>query len=136
MHRQVRDAILRVVRLFRKSEERIAQEAGAQGEIDRLKTLSVEELAVILLPGLGPEEVPPGHNLRPQQLCEYLLRAFPDIGQTMPLQLMARVRRALDRLEAVGLVSSMSVLQRSPMWQITSLGARVLADGTAEDRLK
>jgi hypothetical protein len=123
------------VRLFRKSEERLAQEAGAQAEIDRLKTLSVEELAVILLPGLGPEEVPQGYNLRPQQLCEYLLRDFPDIGQTMPLQLMARVRRALDRLEAIGLVSSMSVLQRSPMWQITSLGTRVLADGTAPQRL-
>ncbi|HEY6525278.1 MAG TPA: hypothetical protein VIY10_15960, partial [Solirubrobacteraceae bacterium] len=124
-----------VVRLFRKSEERIAQEAGAQAEIDRLKTLTVEELAVVLLPGLGPEQVPLGHNLRPQQLCEYLLRDFPDIGQTMPLQLMARVRRALDRLEAVGMVSSMSVLQRSPMWQITSLGISVLADGTATQRL-
>jgi hypothetical protein len=135
LHRQAPDAILEVVRLFRKSEERIAQEPAAEAEIDRLRKLSVEELAVILLPRLGPEQTPPGHNLRPQQLCEYLLRDFPDIGQTMPLQLMAPVRRALDRLEAVGLVSSMSVLQRSPMWQITSLGASVLADGTVQQRL-
>jgi hypothetical protein len=122
------------VRLFRKSDEKIAQEAAAQAEIDRLKTLSAEELAVIVLAGLGPEEAAPGHNLRPQQLCEYLLRDFPGHGQSKPLQLMARVRRALDRLEDAGLVSSFS-LQRSPVWQITSLGTSVLADGTAEDRL-
>src|ERR1700733_2439271 len=71
----------RMVRLFRKSEEKIAQQAAAQGEIDRLKTLSVEELAVMVLTGLGPEETPTGHNLRPQQLCEYLLRDFPRHGQ-------------------------------------------------------
>jgi hypothetical protein len=124
-----------MVRLFRKSEEKIAQEAAAQGEIDRLKTLSVEDLAVMVLKGLGPEETPPGHNRRPQQLCEYLLRDFPGHGQSKPLQLMFRVGRALNRLEGAGLVSSISI-QRSPVWHITSLGANVLADGTAEDRLR
>ena len=93
-----------MVRLFRKSEERIAQEAAAQAEIDRLKTLSVQELAVMLLPALGPPETAPGHNLRPQQLCEYLLRDCPGHGQSKPLQLMYRVRRALDRLYDAGLV--------------------------------
>jgi hypothetical protein len=124
-----------MVRLFRKSEERIAQEAAAQTEIDRLKTLSVQELAVMLLPALAPPETAPGHNLRPQQLCEYLLRDCPGHGQSKPLQLMYRVRRALDRLDDAGLVSPVS-LQRSPVWHITSLGASVLADGTAEDRLR
>jgi hypothetical protein len=119
---------------FRKSEEKIALEAAAQAEIARLKKLSVEELALTLLPGLGPEVAIPGHNLRSQQLCEYLLRDFPGIGQTMPLQLMAPVRRALDRLEDVGLVQSMSY-ERSPRWQITSLGTRVLAEGSAEHHL-
>ena len=121
--------------LFRKSEERIAREAAAQTEIQRLKGLSTEELAVLVLPGLGPENAAPGHNLRPQQICEYLLRDFPGIGQTIPLLIMAPVRRALDRLEQAGLASSMSVLSRSPLWSITPLGARVLAEGTAEDRL-
>jgi hypothetical protein len=122
------------MRLFRKSEEKISLEASVQAEIDRLKQLSIEELAVIVLPGLGPEAVAPGRNLRPQQLCEYLLRDFPSIGQTRPLQLMARVRRALDKLEDAGLVSSMS-FERSPRFQITSLGTRVLAEGTAERHL-
>jgi hypothetical protein len=124
-----------VVRLFRKSEERIAQEAATQAEIDRLKTLSVEELAVLVLPGLGPDVVARGRNLRQQQLCEYLLRDCVGIGQTRPLQLMARVRRALDRLEEAGLVSPFA-LGRSPLWQITELGTSVLAEGTIEDHLR
>jgi hypothetical protein len=114
------------VRLFRKSEEKLALEAAAQAEIDRLKALGPEELAVLVLPGLGPEVTAPGVNLRVQQLCEYLLREFPGIGQTKPLQLMARVRRALERLEDAELVSSMSIVERSPLWRITDRGARQL----------
>jgi hypothetical protein len=123
-----------MVRLFRKSEEKLAREAAAQAEIDRLRTLGAEELAVILLVGMGPEVVGPGRHLRPQQLCEYLLRDFPGIGQMRPLQLMAPVRRALDRLEEAGLVSSMSY-ERSPVWRITSVGVTALADGSAEHHL-
>ena len=47
---------------------------------------------------------------------------------------MARVHRALDKLEDAGLVSSIS-FERSPRFQITSLGTRVLAEGTAERHL-
>jgi hypothetical protein len=122
------------VPLFRKSEEKLARQAAVQAEIDRLKTLSVEELAVILLPGLGSDTVAPGRNLRPQELCEYLLRDLPGAGQTKPLQLMARVRRALEKLEDAELVSSFAI-QRSPLWQITSLGEAVLAQGTAAQHL-
>jgi hypothetical protein len=122
------------MRLFRKSEEKIALEAAAQKEIARLKTLSTEELALVVLPGLGPEVAPPKRHLRTQQLCEYLLRDFPGLGQTRPLQLMGPVRRALERLEDAGLVSSMSY-DRSPMWLITSVGTSALAAGTAEEYL-
>jgi hypothetical protein len=125
---------LRLVRLFRKSEEKIARQAAAQAEIARLKTLSVEEVAVIVLPGLRPEDAGTERYLRQQQLCEYLLRDFPGIGQTMPLQLMLRVGRALARLEDAGLAESLS-LERTPRWRITPLGESVLAEGTAEQRL-
>ena len=123
-----------IVRLFRKSEEKLAQEAAVQAEIARLKTLSVEELAVMLLPALGPDGVAPGRNLRPQELCEYLLRDLPGAGQTKPLQLMARVGRALDMLEEAELVSSLA-FQRSPLWLITSLGTSALTEGTAAQHL-
>lgn len=123
-----------MLRLFRKSEEKIALEAAAQAEIARLRALSDDELAVIVLPGLGPEFAAPGRNLRGQQLCEYLLRDFPGLGRTRPLQLMAPVRRALERLEEAQLVSSMQY-DRSPLWRITSLGTSALAEGRIEQHL-
>jgi hypothetical protein len=123
-----------MVRLFRKSEEKIALQASAREEIKRLRALSKDEMAVILLSALGPEEVEPGHYLRQQQLCEYLLRATPGIGQTLPLQLMAPVRRALERLGEADLAESMA-LERSPRWRITDAGTKVLAEGTAEQVL-
>jgi hypothetical protein len=122
------------VRLFGKSEEKIAREAPAQAEIKRLRALTTEELAVLVLAGLGPDVTPPGHHVRPQQLCEYLLRDFPGVGQMIPLQLMAAVRRGLDKLEDAGLVSSIQ-FGRSPLWRITDLGTNALAEGTTERRL-
>jgi len=120
-----------MVRLFHKSETKVAEAAALQAEIGRLKSLSVEDLAVLLLPGLGPDVAGPGRHLRAQQLCDYLLRAFPGAGQTKPLQLMARVRRALDMLEEAELVSSFAY-DRSPRWRITSLGESALTEGTTE----
>lgn len=113
----------------------MALEAAAQAEIERLKLLRPQQLAVIVLPGLGPEDAAPGRHLRVQQLCEYLLRDFPGIGQTRPLQLMAPVRRALDKLEGADLVSSMSIIERSPMWRITDRGVSALAEGTTANHL-
>ena len=119
---------------FRKSEEKLAIEAAAQEEIKRLKTLSTDELAVVVLPGLGPEFAAPGRHLRAQQLCEYLLRDFPGLGRTRPLMLMGPVRRALERLEDAGLISSISY-DRSSLWRITEAGTGALAAGTVADRL-
>jgi 3-hydroxybutyryl-CoA dehydrogenase len=120
--------------LFRKSEQKVAQEAAVQAEIERLKTFSVQELSMAVLPGLGPDGAGTGRTARPQQLCEYLLRDFPGAGHTKPLQLMARVRRALDLLEEAGLASSMSY-ERSPVWRITDLGETMLTEGTIEQRV-
>ncbi len=123
-----------MARLFRKSEKKVAEEAAAQAEIDRLRALSIEELAVAVLPALGPDGPGPGHYLRPQQLCNYLVRDFPGAGRMKPLQLIARVRRALEKLEAAELVSSFSY-ERSPVWRITSLGETTLTDGTTEQHV-
>jgi hypothetical protein len=118
--------------LFRKDPEKAARQAAAQAEIKRLRALSVDDLAVRLLPGLGGASK--GHSLRPQQLCNYLIRDFPDARQLDTLDLLPPVRRALLTLERAGLVSPIS-LQRSPVWRITDLGETALAEGTVEQRL-
>jgi hypothetical protein len=116
-------------RLFRKSEKKVAAEAALQAEIERLRTFSVDELAVALLPGLAADGPGQGHSMRPQQLCEYLVRDFPGGGQLKPLQLMPRVRAALEKLQDAELVSSIAY-ERSPVWRITALGETALAEGT------
>ena len=120
--------------LFRRSEEKAAKKAAAKQEIERLRALSVDDLAADLLPGLGPDGPTHGTSVWPQQLCQYLLRDYPGAGRMDTLELMARVNRALDTLDDAGLVRTISV-QRTPLWQITSLGERVLAEGTVRERL-
>jgi hypothetical protein len=120
--------------LFRRSEEKAAQKAAAKQEIERLRALSVDDLAADLLPGLGPDGPTHGTSVWPQQLCQYLLRDYPGAGRMDTLELMARVNRALDTLNDAGLVRTISV-QRTPLWQITSVGERVLAEGTVRERL-
>ena len=120
--------------LFRRSEEKAARKAAAKVEIDRLRALSVDDLAADLLPGLGPDGPTHGTSVWPQQLCKYLLRDYPGAGQMQTLDLLAAVNRALDLLEDVRLVSAMSV-QRTPVWRITPLGERALAEGDVRERL-
>jgi len=120
--------------LFRRDEEKAARKAAAKLEIDRLRALSVDDLAVDLMPGLGPDGPTHGASVWPQQLCEYLLRDYPGAGGTQTLDLLSAVNRALDMLHDARLVSTISI-QRTPRWQITPLGERVLADGDVRERL-
>ncbi len=121
--------------LFRRNEEKAARKAAAKQEIERLRALSVDDLAVMLFPGLGPDGPTHGTSVRVQQLCEYLLRDNPGAGQMDTLNLVAPVNRALDRLEGVGLVSPISV-QRTPVWRITPLGESALTEGNVRERLR
>jgi hypothetical protein len=121
--------------LFRKSEKKVAAEAAMQVEIERLKALSAEDLAVALLPRLGPDEANQRTSVRVQQLCEYLVRDFPGAGQLQPLKLMSNVNEALKTLNGAELVYPISH-QRSPFWRITPLGATALAEGTIEQALR
>jgi hypothetical protein len=120
--------------LFRKSEKKVAAEAAMQAEIERLKALSTEDLAVALLPRLAADHAGQRTSLRVQQLCDYLVRDFPGARQLQPLQLMTRVNEALAKLEQAELVSSISH-QRMPVWRITHLGDTTLAQGTIEEHL-
>jgi hypothetical protein len=121
-------------RLFRKSEKKVAAEAALQAEIERLRALGIDALAVALLPGLGSDGPSQGHSVRVQQLCDYLVRDFRGGGQLKPLQLMARVRSALEILERAELVSSLA-FERSPVWRITHWAKPRSRKGTTEQRI-
>lgn len=121
--------------LFRRNEEKAARKAAARVEIERLRAVGVDDMAVDLLPALGPDGPTRGTSVRVQQLCQYLLRDYPGAGQMDTLNLMGPVNKALDRLEGVGLVSPISV-QRSPVWRITPLGESILAQGNVRERLQ
>ena len=121
--------------LFRRSPEKAARKAAARAEIDRLRALGVGDLALAVLPGLGPDGPTHGSSVRVQQLCGYLLAGYPGAGQMDTLDLLAPVNRALDRLQDAGLVSPISV-QRTPVWRITPLGESTLAEGNVRERLR
>ena len=121
--------------LFRRNEEKAARKAAARVEIDRLRAVPTDDLAAVLLVGLGPDGPTNGTSIRVQQLCQYLLRDYPGAGQMDTLNLTVPVNKALDRLEASGLVSPISV-QRTPVWRITPLGESVLTEGNVRDRLR
>ena len=120
--------------LFHRSEEKAARKAAAKVEIERLRALDTDELAESVLRGLGPSGPTNGMSTRVQQLCVYLLEDHPGAGQLDTLDLRAPVGRALDMLYRAGLVSPISV-QREPLWKITPLGEKALADGTVRQRL-
>jgi len=115
--------------LFRKSEQKVAEQAAMQAEIERVKTLSTEDLAVAILPCLGPDGPTHGQSVRVQQLCEYLVRDLPGGRRLQPLQLMTRVNEALGKLESAKVVYPISH-QRAPVWRITALGNTALAEGS------
>jgi len=120
--------------LFHRSEEKAARKAAAKQEIERLRALSVFDLAAVTLPGLGPDGPTRGASVWAQQLCEYLLKDYPGAGLSDTLDLMAAVNKALDLLQDARLVRPISV-QRTPRWQITPLGERALAEGDVRERL-
>lgn len=120
--------------LFRRSEEKAARKAAAKQEIARLRALNVDDLAALVLPGLGPEGPTRGASLWAQQLCVYLLKDYPGAGQSDTLDLLAAVNKALDMLQDARLVSPISI-QRTPRWQITPLGERTVAEGNVHERL-
>lgn len=88
----------------------------------------------MVLPGLGPEGVNPGSSLRPQELALYLLQDFPGARLLDSVDLLAALRRAMEKLQAAGLVYA-TYHQRSPVWHITELGEQALADGTVQRRV-
>jgi hypothetical protein len=120
------------VPLFRKSEDKIAKEAAAQAEYDRLNALSPADLAVEVMPAFGPDG-PHGHGpnggINILQALFWLNQAHFPSGISYIRQLQEPVREAIQALDHAGLV--MTSAGREGSWtSATRLGLAALADGT------
>jgi hypothetical protein len=123
--------------MFRKSEEKKARDAAAQAEVDRLKALSPDELAVEILPVLGSDAVPGGvRGARVQEIIKGLLSASSASWTVNTGVLLLPVREALQRLEHANLVMQMgSGVDQATHWRITSEGQGTVARGDAAEKL-
>jgi hypothetical protein len=125
------------VPLFRKSEDKIAKEAAAQAEYDRLNALSPADLAVEVMPAFGPDG-PHGHGpnggINILQALFWLNQAHFPSGISYIRQLQEPVREAIQALDHAGLV--MTSAGREGSWTAaTRLGLASLADGTLSQRV-
>jgi hypothetical protein len=113
--------------LFRRSEGKIAQEAAAQAEFERLNGLSVDDLAAELLPAFGPGQKRPAQSM--VGACLWLASSFPG-GKNYMLDLKRPVQEAIQALEHAGLLTGRvrSGSSAQTILSITRLGETALAD--------
>jgi len=107
--------------LFRKRKKKAAREVAASAELDRLKALAADELALTVLPALR-------RFIRPENICRWLMRTHPDGLDESSMQLLNVVRAALRRLERAELVSS-TPPEKPAFWKLTQLGQLALTEG-------
>jgi hypothetical protein len=118
--------------LFRKIRVKAAQKAAALTELNRLRALSPDELALEVLYALGPGGVRGGHSARLRDVCIWLMRSHQVAFDPSPLRLTASVLRALKQLEHAGLARRVDA-DPQILWKLTRLGEWALAEGAAAD---
>jgi hypothetical protein len=132
-----RGTLTRDVPLFHKSDDKIAKEAAAQAEFDRLNALSPADLALEVMPAFGPEG-PHGHGpnggINILQALLWLNQAHFPSGISYVSQLQEPVREAIQALDHAGLVLT-SAGQQGAWTGATRLGLASLADGTLGQRV-
>lgn len=125
------------VPLFRKSDDKIAKEASAQAEFQRLNALSPADLAVEVMPVYGPDgphgRGPNGGINILQALLWFNQAHFPS-GISYISQLQEPVREAVQALDHAGLVLT-SAGPQGAWTAATRLGLASLADGTLTQRV-
>ena len=121
--------------LFQKNEEKAAREAAAFAELERLRALAPDELALEVLPALGPDGPRGARLVRVQDICKWLMRSHRAGLKASPMQLLAVVREALQRLEHADLVWSRQSDGPS-LWKLTRLGEQAISGGTAAQHLR
>src|SRR5580693_5655965 len=122
--------------LFHKSDEKLAKEAAAQAEFERLNSLSPAELGVAVMPAFGPDG-PRGHGpnggINILQALFWLNEAHFPSGISYIKQLQEPVREAIQALDHAGLVLT-SAGPQGAWTSATRLGLAALADGSLGQR--
>jgi hypothetical protein len=118
--------------LFRKLKVKAAPEAAALTELDRLRALSPDELALEVLHALGPGGARGGHSAPPRDVCMWLMRSHLVEFDPSPLRLTASVLGPLKHLEHAGLARRVEA-DLHIRWKLTRLGEWALAEGAAAE---
>jgi hypothetical protein len=114
--------------LFKRSDEKVAQDQAATAETERLVALPPADLAAEVLPAFAAENVKP-HVHSSLMACQFLMSSFPK-GTRMPLrELDPPVRAALQQLLNAGLLMERAQPNRPPQMYITPLGETALSEG-------
>ncbi len=118
--------------LFHTSDDKIAKQATAQAEFDRLNALSPADLALEVMPAFGPDG-PHGHGpnggINILQALLWLNEAHFPSGISYISKLQEPVREAIQALDHAGLVLT-SAGPQGAWTSATRLGLASLADGT------
>ncbi|HEX3824049.1 MAG TPA: hypothetical protein VHV79_06265 [Mycobacteriales bacterium] len=123
--------------MFRKSPEKRADEEAMQAQVDRLKALSPEALALEIMPTLGSDELKKRiTGVRVQDVCTATLGGFKSSLAVNTGVLLLPVKEALQRLEHANLIMQMANgIDQSTKWRITTTGEQALSDGSVAAKL-
>jgi hypothetical protein len=116
--------------LFGKSEEKAAQEAAAEAEVERLNALPVATLAAEIMPAFGPDgpRSAGGRGINILQVANWLIASYPR-GTKYLQQLQTPVREGVQALEHAGLVQRWGPASAGSRLSATRLGETALAEG-------
>ena len=123
--------------LFGNKEEKAAEEAAGAAEVERLNSLSTDDLAAELMPAFGPGGAKAkGHaGSSAMAVIQWLVADYPRHPSLRPLADAVPV--ALQRLTVVGLLKATGsgIGTGVDSYSLTPAGEEVLAGGSVEQRL-
>jgi hypothetical protein len=122
--------------LFGNKEEKAAKEAAGAAEVERLEGLTVDRLAVELMPAFGPDGAKAkGGEVAPLKILQWLMREHPYHPSLRAL--LDSELAALERLAGAGLLTRRisGVGSGAQTFKLSPFGEEALADGSVEQRL-
>ena len=124
--------------LFGNKEKKEAEKAETQAAIDHLIGLSPAELAVQVMPALGPggpRGQGPNHGPNILQIMIFVVKDIPR-GNGHLKELDQPVREALQILEHAELALRTTRSQSGTWWSATRAGEAALTDGTVQQQIQ